>query len=247
MISVNKLVQEVYESLNMVGLGEAADDTLAVTGCNELNRLISDLNNEDYIAMTQKWVDATPQNKIVFKKLREGEEAEPYVIDMTPPEKIEGVARQVGNRWLPLMSSDIMQIANRSPVQLPTSWYYGREYEQVSEELGEEMREVGTVTLDGWSRSKLRVWYNSQLPKYTLKDTIYLSDIYNNLLFSGLKYRLAEYHELSDSKKASAYSDYLKASRMIKRNNITQRMLQTGPVCGSYNDSYQNGLAGAGW
>lgn len=247
MIAVNKLVQEVYEALNLVGLGEAADDTQAVTGSNELNRLITDLNSEDYLSMTQHWVDATPSNTIVFKKLREGEIAESNVVNMEPPEKVEGVARKIGLRYMPLMSCDLMQMAQRSPVQLPTSWYYGREYETVSTELGEEQREVGIIRLDGYSRSPLRVWYNSQMPKYTLNDTIYLADSYNNLLFTGLKLRLARFFELSETKKQDCYSEHLAAKRLIKRNTITQRMMQTGPVIGSYNDNYENGIAGTGW
>lgn len=247
MIAVNDLIQEVYESLNMVGLGEAADADQSVVGCKELNRLIADLNQQGFLAMTQHWVDANPANTIVFKKLREGEEAPENVVNMEPPEKIEGIARAVGNRFVPLFPCDLQQMAQRSPVQIPTSWYYGREFETVSEELGETTREVGIVRLDGWSRSKLRVWYNSQMPKYTLDDTVYLSDIYNNLLFSGLKLRLAQFYELSDSKKNDAYTEHLAAQRMIKRNNITQRMMQCGPVAGSYQDSYNNGMAGFGF
>ena len=93
----------------------------------------------------------------------------------------------------------------------------------------------------------MRVWYNSQMPKYTLNDTIYLADSYNNLLFTGLKLRLARFFELSETKKQDCYSEHLAAKRLIKRNTITQRMMQTGPVIGSYNDNYENGIAGTGW
>lgn len=247
MIAVNQLIQDAYESLNMVGLGEAADSDQAVVGCKELNRLIADLNQHGFIAMTQKWVDVAPYNQIVFKKLREDEEAPDYVVDMDPPEKVEGVARKVGNRFVPLFSCDIQQIAQRSPVQIPTSWYYGRDFEEIGTELGDEYREVGIIRLDGYSRSPVRVWYNSKIPTYTLDDTIYLSDIYNNLLFSGLKLRLAQFYELADSKKNDCYSEHLAAQRMIKRNNITQRMMQNGPVASSYQDSYNNGIAGSGF
>lgn len=249
MRSVNDLIQDAYEALNMVGIGEAADPDQSVVGCKELNRLIADLNQQEFLAMTQKWVDVTPANTVIFKKLREGEgeEAPENVVDMVPPEKVEGVARQLGNRFVPLFSCDIQQIAQRNPVQIPTSWYYGRDFEEIGTELGYESREVGIIRLDGWSRSKLRVWYNSQMPTYTLDDTVYLSDIYNNLLLSGLKLRLAQFFELSDSKKNDCYSEHLAAKRMIKRNNITQRMMQCGPVAGSYQDSYNNGMAGYGF
>ena len=247
MIAVNSLIQDVFEDLNMTGIGEATEGGEAKAACKQLNRLIADLNKEDFISMTQHWVDVNPANTVVFKKLLEGETAEDNVVDMVPPEKVAGMARLVGNRFLPLHPCDIMQIAQRSPVQIPTSWYYGRDYESVPGGLGEEMREVGTIRLDGWSRSKLRVWYNSQLPKYTLDDTIYLRDSYNNLLYTGLKLRLANFFELSESKKAEAYSDHRAAKFLIKRDNITQRMMQCAPVGGSYQDAYNNGMAGNGW
>ena len=47
MIAVNELVQQAYEAINMTGLGESTDGTMALVGCQELNRLISTLNSKE--------------------------------------------------------------------------------------------------------------------------------------------------------------------------------------------------------
>lgn len=250
MIAVNELIQRAYEALNMTGLGESTDGTMAQAACNELNSLISTLNSEGFIAHMQKFLDVSSARVITFRKLKEGEAPQPHSIDMEPPEKIEGVSRKIGERFLPLEPCDSIQLFTKSPYTLPTSWNYGRDFEPIPEEfatLDETMREIGVLTLDGRSIQPLRIWYNSKMPTYNLDDRIYLSDLYNELLLSGLKWRLANFHELSDSKKAECYTDFTKAQNLIKRNNITQRMMQSGRICGSYNDPYFNGYAPSQW
>lgn len=250
MIAVNNLVQEAYEAINMTGLGESTDGTMAQVGCQQLNRLISTLNSEGYIAQMQKFLDTTSAMEITFRKLNEGETAPAHSIDMEPPEKIDGVARKIGDRYLPLSSIDSVQMSRKNPLSLPTSWNYGRDVEPLPEEfatLDNEKREIGVLRLDGRTCSPLRIWYSSKMPVYTLDDRIYLSDLYNELLMSGLKYRLAQFYELSDSKKQDCYSDFLAAKSLIKRNNITQRMMRSGQTAGGYNDAFYNGLAPTQW
>lgn len=250
MISCNELIQRAYEALNMTGFGESTDGTMAKAACNELNSLISTLNSEGFIAHMQKFLDVNSARVITFRKLKDGESPKPNSIDMEPPEKIEGVSRKIGERFLPLHPCDSIQLYTKSPFSLPTSWNYGREFEQLPEEfatLGETMRETGVLTLDGKSIQPLRIWYNSKMPNYNLDDTIYLSDLYNELLLSGLKWRLANLHELSDSKKDECYTAFTKAQNLIKRNNITQRMMQSGRIGGSYNDPYYNGYSPSQW
>ena len=101
--------------------------------------------------------------------------------------------------------------------------------------------------MDGISTTPLRVWLNAKIPAYTLDDTIYLSDIYNELVSSALRYRLAQFYELSESKKSDCYSDLTAAKNLIKRNNATQRMLRSGSISGSWDDAYFNGFAPSQW
>lgn len=260
MQAVNELISEVYGDIGMVGAGEVAgtqqnggyEDTLPAIACQQLNRLITKLNNEGYLSMCQKWVDTSSSRVIYFKKLKEGETVPEgqIVIDMEAPEKIDGVSRMIGNHFIPLTSIDAQQMFMKNPLSLPTCWNYGREVEDLPQEyqtLGEEKREYGILRLDGTTAQPLRIFYNSKMPKYTLTDTIYLSDLYNELLFSGLKYYLACYFELSDSKKADCYTEFTAAKTKIKRNNITQRMMKCGTIAGSYTDNYYNGYAPTSW
>ena len=251
MIAVNELIQQAYEALNMTGLGESTDGNMALVGCNELNRLIANLNSEGYISHMQKFLDVSASREIIFRKLKQGEAPQPHSIDMEAPEKIEGVARKIGSRYLPLNPKDSIQFFTKNQNTLPTSWNYGRDYEELPTEfatLDETMREIGVLRIDGNSTTPLRIFYNSQMPKYNLDGKIYLSDLYNNVLFEGLKFRLAKFHELSDSKKAECETDFKTACNLIKRNNITQRMLQSGATpCGSYEDAYVNGFCPAQW
>ena len=251
MIAVNELVQEAYEALQLTGIEESTEGSMAKVGCRELNRLIADLNSEGFIAMAQKWVDVPAGASVVFKKLYAGEIPVGNVVNMEPPEKVEAVGRKVGMTYLRLAPCDPVQLASRNPLSIATSWCYDREFEELPTGIvmddGSTVREVGTVRLDGRSVYGLRVWYNSKLPKYELDGKIYLSDLYNNLLFYGLKYSLACFYDLTDAKKEECLVDFADAKRLIKRNNITQRMLQNGGLGGSYNDSYDNGMAGDGF
>ena len=227
----------------MSGLGESTDGTMAMVGVKELNRAISTLNSEGYIALSQKWTDGPARRVITFRKLLEGE-AMPDTIDMEPPESIVAVARQVGNRFLPLNNGNHIQMSQMSPTSTASSWTYDQDTEPCGEN---DFRNVGILTLDGEPRNNVRIWYNSKLPIYKLDDKIYLSDLYNELLMSALCVRLANFYELSDEKKKDLASDLLAAKTLIKRNSATQRMLQSGKLVGDFRDMYNNGLNGVGF
>lgn len=248
MIAVNQLIQRAYEAINMAGLGESvgdySDDNLPVVGVNELNRLITQLNNEGYLAMTQKWVDGPNASTIYFRKLQEGEVAE-NTIDMEPPQKIESVARRVGDRYIVLNNNNLVQMAWKNPYSTAMTWTYGTELETTPDDHVPNNRVVGILRLDGAPRNSVRIWYNSQIPTYKLDETIYLSDLYNEVLMAGLCVRLANFFELSEEKKKELNADFLAAKTMIKRNNATQRMLQNTRLGTDWRDPYFNGYNGS--
>ena len=252
MIAVNELIQKAYQSIGMTGLGEAAgdyaEDNMPVVACDELNRLISNLNNEGYIAMSQKWVDAPSSSVIYFRELVENEERE-NTINMPPPQKVESVARKLGNSFILLKNSNVIQQATKNPYTVAMTWTYDTDIETFPNDSdhGNVTRVIGVLKLDGDPHGTVRVWYNSQLPKYTLDDNIYLSDLYNELLMSGLSYRLACYFELSEQKKADCASDFLAAKTLIKRANATQRMQQCATLGTDWRDGYYNGMNGYGF
>lgn len=242
MYAVNDLIHDAYEAINMVGLGESADGDMDKVGVKQLNRLISFLNSHGFLTMSQKSVDAPRANKIYFRKLEQGETAE-HSIDMVPPVKIEAVARKLGMRFLPLLPSNHVHMAMKNPCSMATAWTYDIEIE----EGPTQPRNVGILTLDGDPHNEVRIWYNGQIPKYELDQVIYLPDIYNELLFTGLCVFLAEFYELSPEKKADLNTNFTSAKNLIKVPTAQQRMSTGGIVMGSYNDAYSNGLAGNGF
>ena len=123
---------------------------------------------------------------------------------------------------------------------------YSWTYDKFREDGPGGPRIVGRLTLDGNPLNSIRVWYLSKLPAYKLEDTVYLPDEYNELLLSGLTVMLADFHELSAEKKESCNTAFTTAKNLIKRANITQRMLRCGTVGSSYRDAYTNGLYGVG-
>lgn len=236
MIAVNTLIQQAYESLTMTGLGEAVDGNMALAACTELNRLISQLNSEGFLAMSQKTVECPPCRVIKFKKLLEGEVADPNVVDMEPMQTVEGVARRMGNRLVPLQNGNLFQMSMVPPEVTACQWTYDTDTEPVAD--GERL--VGILTLDGNPRDKVVVFYNSTLKTYKLDDTIYLSDLYNELLLAGLCFRLAHFHNLSDQKKAETETDLKTAKNLIKRNTVSQRMLTMGTITGDWRSPYND-------
>lgn len=246
MLQVNKMIHDVHEALGITGIGEQTPGEYTSIGLRELNQLISTLNSQGYLSLAQAFHQVGPGGLFIYKKLVAGEQKPDNVIDMVPPEHIEAVTRTVGTRQLPLNSIDTIQLASHNPRSIATSWNYSRTFEPIPDDPDGHQREVGVVQLDGFIPHGGRIYFSAKLPTYDLDDTIYLSDLYDELLISGLKFRLADFHDLDD-KKEKAETEFRAAKRIIKRNNITQRMLQTAPVMGSYEDSYFDGMAGVGW
>ena len=242
MYAVNTLVNDAYEAIGMTNIGDDTDGTMSKIGERELNRAITTLNGQGFLALSQKWSDAPSRRIIKFHKLAAGEDPEGS-IDMEPPTKVEAVGRKLGARFVQLRPSNHMQMSGKNPMTMATAYTYDVE----TEEGPDGPRNVGIVTLDGEPHNTVRIWYNSQIPKYTLADTIYLSDLYNELLLAALTVNLAEFYELSPEKKAKCYTDLTTAKNLIKPPTAQQRMGQCGPLGTSWADNYANGLAGNGF
>lgn len=242
MYAVNTLVNDAYEAIGMTNIGDDTDGTMSKIGERELNRAITTLNGQGFLAMSQKWADAGTDRVIRIHRLAEGEDPA-GTIDMEPPDKVEAVGRKIGNRFIQLRPSNHIQMAGKNPMTMATMYTYDTEIE----EGPEGPRTVGIITLDGNPHGQVRFWYNAKIPKYTLADTIYLSDLYNELLLSALCVNLAEFYELSPEKKAKCQTDLTTAKNLIKNPTAQQRMGQSGPVGTSWADNYVNGLNGFGF
>lgn len=249
MIAVNKLIQIAYQSLNMTGLGESTDGDMAVAALDELNALISGLNEQGFLSLSQKFTDIPPGREFTFRVKAEGEETPGNIIDLKPPVAITGVGRKVGERFIPLHPMDRQQIDRSNRLTMPHAFNYGRCYEQVPNETdhGFETRELGILVLDGRSPTPLRVYYNAPLEYYQLDSTIWLPEAYNELLLSGLKFRLAKRFDLAADKKADCETDFTAAKKLIKRNAASQRMIRLDGPATSYNDAFYDAFCPASW
>lgn len=247
MIQVNKLIQTCNEMIGVVSQEESLAQGLPEVSCEQLNLLISELNSQGYLSLTQNYLDFGNHRTVYFKQIAEGEECPPDTIDMVPPEKVDGVSRKIGVRWCPLKSIDLQQLMQKNRMTLATSWNYGRKYEPIPGDPDGNMRPVGILTLDGQCMYGMRIFVSDKLPTYTLDDTVYLPDLYNNMIIQGLCSRLCTWHHLPDDTQNRYDTAFAAAKRLIKRDNITQRMMQSGPIAGSYKDDFENGMAGEGW
>lgn len=246
MIAVNKLLQTCNEMIGVVSPEDSLSGALAEVSKDQLNMLISELNGQGYISIAQDFVDVPGCREIYFKKLVEGEEVPPNVIDREPPETVDGVSRRIGNSWLPLDNIDLQQMMQRNMNSIPHLWNYGRTFEPIPGDPDGHQRCVGVLRFDGKTTQGIRVFLSAKLPTYDLDDTIYLPDAYNNMLTQGLCYKLCVWHDL-DSKEAKFDTAFTAAKSLIKRQNITQRMLHCGTIGRSYRDDYEDGVAGYGW
>lgn len=244
MLTVNNICQTACEDLSLVGDGEAISPELAASceGC--LNRAIADLNADNYISLSVKTHDLSAAGSVFFRKLEQGEAAPSNTVDQEPPDAIQGVSRQVGIRWLRLNASNPEQMDRALTYSFPTMWSYGVEEETAPSGA---KRQVGRVYLNGKNPTFLRIYENSQLPKYKLGDTIYLSPLYYNLILYALEFKLVNKYKL-ESYRAATQVELTKAQKSIDSNTANNRPL-TNSVGegGSYLDSYYNLLGGVGF
>lgn len=245
-ISVQQLVQTAFQNCSLIGDGESVDGTMAGTTANEgalglLNNLLAELNSQNYIASSIIYNDFTFGDRLYFS---DGSNPNtPKVTLGFVPDKVVAVSRKIGDRWLPLHSCDPQQMDTRTKKSLPTSWCYETCEGNYSHYL--HFRQ-GILRIDSMMPTPIRFWVLRPIVAGSLSSSLYLSDIYFDLLLNGLcvklcvKYKLTDYLPIFDQQ-------FKQAKNLIKRSNATQRMLQRGDLGGGYNDSFYNGLGGVGW
>jgi hypothetical protein len=238
---LNELLQTACEDLNLADepiSGELAADA---EGC--FNRALTGLNSDGYISLTMQTYDRTSAGNVVFKKLEEGEPRPANVIDEEPPDAVDGVSRQVGQRWLKLRPVDPQFLSQCYTGGLPQFYFYGTDTETAP---SGNTRAVGTVHLNGNYPDRLRIFVNSAIPHYKLGDTIYLSSLYYNLLLYATEAKLVDKHKLY------SYSDKVelelsKAMKAIDTNHVkNQPDMYDGAAVDSYLSPYYDFLGGAG-
>ena len=239
-ISVNELVQTACEDLSRVGDGEPVSPELAAS-CEELlNRAINSLNSDSYISLTVNTTELVAAGSVKFYKLSDGEVLQPNCVDMAPPDTIQGVARQVGIRWLKLTPSNPQTMDRALTYSLPTQWCYGVTFDEVTG------RRVGILNLNGTHPVPLKIYLNSSLPHYKLGEFIYLSDLYHDLLLYSLEMRMVAKYKLY-SYKDQVKEDLAGAMRSVDNFAAANRpMRNDDQLCDSYTRPADDLIAGFG-
>lgn len=239
-ISVDELIQVACEDLSRVGDGEPVSPELAAS-CEELlNRAITSLNSDSYISLTVNTKELVAAGSVKFMELEEGEELPPNSVNMAPPDTVQGVARQVGIRWVKLTPSNPETMDRSLTYSLPTQWCYGVTFDELTG------RRVGILNLNGTHPVPLRIYLNSSLPKYRLGDFIYLSDLYHDLLLYSLEMRMVAKYKLY-SYKDQVKEDLAGAMRSVDNFAAQNRpMRNDDQLCDSYTRPAEDLIAGFG-
>lgn len=242
MMTVNSLIQEACEDLNMVADGEPVSGDLAASAEGCLNRAIASLNADSYISLTVRTRDVHAAGNIVFRKLEDGEVAGGGVIDQEPPDTVQDVARLVGSRYVRLTPAERFAVDRAVLQNLPTVWNYGVELETAPSGRN---RRVGRIRLNGTYPCDIRVYENDRLPQYRLGDTIYLSELYYSLILYSLELRLVKKYKLF-SYQQSVEEDLAAAMKSIDSNTSQNRPMVNDGLMNLYTKSASDLLAGTG-
>lgn len=243
-MKVNELIQTACEDLNRVGDNETVSGDLASSCEGLLNRAITQLNQDGYIAVTKREHDVNAAGRIFFRVLEEGEIRRPDTIDSEPPDSVSDVARKVGIRWMRLRGMELSDIRAMATGGLPQAWTY-----QVTTETAPSgnVRNVGIVDMNGSMPAPIRVFVREKIPQYSLGDTIHLSDLYHNLILYALEVRICKKYKLY-SYLPQAEDDLLDAKGAIDTNKLANAPdVSDASLSGSYLDSYYDGLGGVGY
>ena len=249
-ISVQQLVQTAFQNCSLIGDGESVDGTAYGTTAHDgalglLNNLLSELNNQGFIASSFDTKEFTYSHPTTILKSGNLYISDALVLGVLP-DKIEGVSRKIGSRWIPLHSCDRQTMDTRTKMQLPTSWCYELSKTEILTQDVPRFVENGTLFLDTNRPTVVKFWYRKPIQAELSNPTLFLSDMYFDLLLNGLcvklcvKYKLTDYLPIFEQQ-------FKQAKNLIKRSNATQRMLQRGDLGGGYDDSFYNGLGGVGW
>lgn len=242
-MTVNELIQSACEDVNLVSDGDAVPGEIAASAEGLLNRAIAMLNQDSFLSCTVKEYDRVSAGSVVFRKLEEGEEQQPNCIDSEPPDSVQGVSRKVGIRWMRLTPASPQDLAASNTFSLPQLYCYSLDTETAPS--GKE-RVVGVLKMNGSNPVEMKVFVNSRMPQYRLGDTIYLSDLYHDLILYALEVRLCKKYKLY-SYLDQAEKDLNDAKDAIDRNTLVNRPLTNiGNGANGYMDDYYNGLGGVG-
>ena len=157
------------------------------------------------------------------------------------PDRVEGFARLVGNRFLQLYPSNKMKMDAGTQQSLSTMYCCETESQKFTVLDIEYVIDYFVIHINSVLPSKYRITYLESMPEYNLYDTIYLSNKYIEVIEDGLCYKLCLRYKLLEF--LPIFKDeYDEGKLAIKRINNKNRTMnydfvELGNIYGSYWDN----------
>lgn len=162
------------------------------------------------------------------------------------PDRVEGCARLVGNRFLQLYPSNKMKMDAGTQQSLSTMYCCETESQKFTVLDIDYVIDYFVIHINSVLPSKYRITYLESMPEYNLYDTIYLSNKYIEVIEDGLCYKLCLRYKLLEF--LSIFKDeYDEGKLAIKRINNKNRTMNYDFVeLSNIYGSYWDNLGGVG-
>lgn len=217
--------------------------TTDVLNAYNLNDIVYDKEEDKYYYIDDGHVIAPVSNEDE-KTLRE---LWPTVIcKQVLPDRVEGCARLVGNRFLQLYPSNKMKMDSGTQQSLSTMYCCETESQKFTVLDIDYVIDYFVIHINSVLPSKYRITYLESMPEYNLYDTIYLSNKYIEVIEDGLCYKLCLRYKLLEF--LPIFKDeYDEGKLAIKRINNKNRTMNYDFVeLGNIYGSYWDNLGGVG-
>lgn len=162
------------------------------------------------------------------------------------PDRVEGFARLVGNRFLQLYPSNKMKMDAGTQQSLSTMYCCETESQKFTVLDTDYVVDYFVIHINSVLPSKYRITYLESMPEYNLYDTIYLSNKYIEVIEDGLCYKLCLRYKLLEF--LPIFKEEYDAGKLaIKRINNKNRTINYDFVeLGNIYGSYWDNLGGVG-
>ena len=222
---------------------KVTDLTTDMLNAYNLNDIVYDKEEDKYYYIDDGHVISQVSNEDE-KTLRE---LWPTVIcKQVLPDRVEGFARLVGNRFLQLYPSNKMKMDAGTQQSLSTMYCCESESQKFTVLDIDYVIDYFVIHINSVLPSKYRITYLESMPEYNLYDTIYLSNKYIEVIEDGLCYKLCLRYKLLEF--LPIFKDeYDEGKLAIKRINNKNRTMNYDFVeLGNIYGSYWDNLGGVG-
>lgn len=222
---------------------KVTDLTTDMLNAYNLNDIVYDKEEDKYYYIDDGHVISQVSNEDE-KTLRE---LWPTVIcKQVLPDRVEGCARLVGNRFLQLYPSNKMKMDEGTQQSLSTMYCCETESQKFTVLDIDYVIDYFVIHINSVLPSKYRITYLESIPEYNLYDTIYLSNKYIEVIEDGLCYKLCLRYKLLEF--LPIFKDeYDEGKLAIKRINNKNRTMNYDFVeLGNIYGSYWDNLGGVG-